>query len=86
MRTVLMMAGVGILAAAFAGAEVEMLDLDQVIALALERNPTLKSVEEQQVEADAAIREAWAEVYPQLDLNAGWNQNRNPARQPNNCA
>jgi len=50
-----------------------------VIQLALERNPTLKSVEQQQEEANAAIREAWADVYPQLELNAGWNQNRNPS-------
>jgi outer membrane protein TolC len=57
----------------------EILDLDKVIELALVRNPTLKSVEAQQDEADAAIREAWAEVYPQLDFNAGWNQNRNPS-------
>ena len=57
----------------------EVLDLDSVIQLALARNPTLKSVEAQQVEANAAIREAWADVYPQLDLDAGWNQNRNPS-------
>jgi len=59
--------------------DVDVLDLDSVIELALERNPTLKSVEEQQDQANAAIREAWADVYPQLDLNAGWNQNRNPS-------
>ena len=57
----------------------ETLDLDRVIRLALDRNPTLKSVEEQQDQADAAIREAWADVYPQFDLTAGWNQNRNPS-------
>lgn len=57
----------------------EVLDLDSVIRLALERNPTLKSVEAQQDEANAAIREAWADVYPQFDLSAGWNQNRNPS-------
>ena len=57
----------------------EILDLDSVIHLALERNPTLKSVEAQQQEADAAIREAWADVYPQLDFNVGWNQSRNPS-------
>ena len=57
----------------------EVLDLDSVVALALDRNPTLKSVEEQQDEANAAIREAWADVYPQLDFSAGWNQNRNPS-------
>ena len=57
----------------------EVLDLDNVIRLALDRNPTLKSVEEQQDQADAAIREAWADVYPQFDLNAGWNRNRNPS-------
>jgi outer membrane protein TolC len=56
-----------------------VLDLDAVIHLALERNPTLKSVEAQQDEANAAIREAWADVYPQLEFNAGWNQNRNPS-------
>ena len=57
----------------------ETLDLDLVIHLALARNPTLKGVEEQQDQANAAIREAWADVYPQLDFNAGWNQNRNPS-------
>jgi outer membrane protein len=57
----------------------EVLDLDSVIRLALDRNPALKSVEEQQDQADAAIREAWADVYPQFDLNAGWNQSRNPS-------
>lgn len=57
----------------------EVLDLDSVIQLALDRNPTLKSVEAQQQEANAAIREAWADVYPQLDATAGWNQNRNPS-------
>lgn len=57
----------------------EVLDLDNVIQLALDRNPTLKSVEAQQDEANAAIREAWADVYPQLDFIAGWNQNRNPS-------
>ena len=57
----------------------EVLDLDNVILLALARNPTLKSVEQQQQEANAAIREAWADVYPQFDLDAGWNQNRNPS-------
>ena len=60
-------------------AAAEVLDLDRVIQLALERNPTLKAVEAQQDEANAAIREAWSEVYPQLDLTGGWNQNRNPA-------
>ena len=59
--------------------ETEVLDLDNVIELALVRNPTLKSVEAQQQQADAAIREAWADVYPQFDLSAGWNQNRNPS-------
>ena len=59
--------------------ETEVLDLDNVIELALARNPTLKSVEQQQQEANAAIREAWADVYPQFDLGAGWNQNRNPS-------
>lgn len=57
----------------------EVLDLDSVVALALDRNPTLKSVEEQKDEASAAIREAWAEVYPQLDFSGGWNQSRNPS-------
>jgi outer membrane protein TolC len=61
------------------GEGAEVLDLDNVIQLALDRNPTLKSVEQQQEEAKAAIREAWADVYPQLDLSAGWNQNRNPS-------
>ncbi len=57
----------------------EVLDLDVVVRLALERNPTLKSVEAQQEEARAAIREAWADVYPQLDFGGGWNQSRSPA-------
>ena len=64
---------------AYPKAGTEVLDLDNVIQLALARNPTLKSVEQQQEEANAAIREAWADVYPQFDLNAGWNQNRNPS-------
>ena len=80
-RLILTCAVVVAMAAPRAGAEAdpELLDLDRVVELALERNPTLKAVEAQQDEADAAIREAWADVYPQLDLDAGWNQNRNPA-------
>ncbi len=57
----------------------QSLDLERVIALALERNPTLKSIEERRTEVEAGVREAWADAFPQLALRSSWNQSRNPS-------
>jgi outer membrane protein TolC len=57
----------------------EVLDLERVIAMALERNPTMKSIEEQRDEVEAGVREAWADVYPQLAFRGSWDRSRNPS-------
>jgi hypothetical protein len=41
----------------------EVLELDRVVELALERNPGLKAVEERRDEVQAGVREAWADAY-----------------------
>jgi outer membrane protein TolC len=60
-------------------AESEPLDVHAIVALALERNPALKSVEERQNEFDGGIREAKADAFPQLALRSSFSQNRNPS-------
>lgn len=55
------------------------LDLERAVALALERNPALKAVEEQIDEVAAGIEEARADALPQLALTSSWSQSRNPA-------
>ena len=57
----------------------EPLDVHVVVALALERNPALKSIEERQNELDGGIREAKADAFPQLALRSSWSQNRSPS-------
>ncbi|TNF75406.1 MAG: hypothetical protein EP299_06270 [Acidobacteria bacterium] len=57
----------------------EVLELDQVVEMALERNPALQAVEERRDEVQAGVREAWADAYPQLALRSSWNRSRNPS-------
>jgi outer membrane protein TolC len=59
----------------------EILDLDvhRVVELALERNPTLKAVEERQNELEGGISEAKADAFPQIALRSSFSQNRNPS-------
>jgi HAE1 family hydrophobic/amphiphilic exporter-1 len=57
----------------------EVLDLERAIDLALENNPFLKSVEERRNQVEAAVKEAWADVYPQLAFRGGFNRSRNPS-------
>ena len=61
-----------------AGAE-EVLDLARTINLALENNPFLKSIEERRTLVEAGIKEACADVYPQVAFRGGWNRSRNPS-------
>jgi outer membrane protein len=57
----------------------EVLELDRVVELALERNPGLKAVEERRDEVQAGVREAWADAYPQLAFRGSWGRSRNPS-------
>ncbi|MGB5892342.1 MAG: TolC family protein, partial [Thermoanaerobaculia bacterium] len=57
----------------------EVLELDQVVALALERNPGLQAVEERRDEVQAGVQEAWADAYPQLAFRSSWGRSRNPS-------
>ncbi len=57
----------------------EVLDLERAIDLALENNPFLKGVEETRHQVEAGVREAWADVYPQVAFRTGWNRSRNPS-------
>jgi len=55
------------------------LDLGRVVALALERNPALKAVEEQIDEVAGGVEEARADALPQLTATGSWSRSRNPA-------
>ncbi|MGB6851407.1 MAG: TolC family protein, partial [Thermoanaerobaculia bacterium] len=57
----------------------EVLELDRVVELALERNPGLKAVEERRDQVQAGVREAWADAYPQLAFRGSWGRSRNPS-------
>ena len=57
----------------------EVLELDQVVEMALERNPGLQAVEERRDQVEAGVREAWADAYPQLAFRGSWGQSRNPS-------
>ena len=57
----------------------EVLDLERAIDLALQNNPFLKSIEERRTQVEAGVREAWADVYPQVAFRGGWNRSRNPS-------
>lgn len=67
-----------LLVAPMAAAE-EVLDLERAIDLALQNNPFLKSIEERRTQVEAGVREAWADVYPQVAFRGGWNRSRNPS-------
>lgn len=67
-----------LLALPVAAAE-EVLDLERAIDLALQNNPFLKSIEERRHQVEAGVREAWADVYPQVAFRGGWNRSRNPS-------
>ena len=71
--------GVLCLLAVPAAATEEVLDLEKAIDLALQNNPFLKSVEERRNQVEAGVREAWADVYPQVSFRGGWNRSRNPS-------
>ena len=60
-------------------AAADPLDVHTVVALALERYPALKAVEERQNELDGGIKEAKADAFPQLALRTSFSQNRNPS-------
>jgi outer membrane protein TolC len=66
-------------ATAQAATTAETLELEQVVAYALEHNPGLAAAIEQRRELAGGLVEAWADAYPQLDLAAGWNRSRNPS-------
>jgi HAE1 family hydrophobic/amphiphilic exporter-1 len=55
------------------------LDLDRAVATALADNPGLRAVEALRGQVAGGIREARADAFPQLALNAGWGQSRSPA-------
>lgn len=56
-----------------------VLDLDRVVALALERNPALRAVVEQLDEVSAGVEDARADALPQVAVTASWSRSRNPA-------
>ena len=47
--------------------------LDQLLALASEQNPVLRSLKAQEVAAGAAVTAAKSDYLPSLSLNAGWS-------------
>ena len=71
--------GILCLLAVPAAATEEILDLEKAIDIALENNPFLKSVEERRNQVEAGVKEAWADVYPQVAFRGGWNRSRNPS-------
>jgi outer membrane protein TolC len=64
---------------AAAQAETVRVDLERAVALALAGNPALAAVEEQRHEVRGGVREARAEVFPQLTARASYAASRNPA-------
>ncbi len=54
-------------------------DLGDVVGRAWESNPAYLAVQEQLVEVQAGIDQAWSSAYPQITLKSNWNQSRNPA-------
>lgn len=60
-------------------ARAEVLDLERTVALALEGNPELRSVEARRGELEAAIREAVGEAFPEVSLVSSWSRSRNPS-------
>ncbi|MGB5294517.1 MAG: hypothetical protein WBP34_06170, partial [Thermoanaerobaculia bacterium] len=63
----------------WAAAAEEVLDLERAIDLALQNIPFLKSIVERRHQVEAGVREAWADVYPQVAFRGGWNRSRNPS-------
>lgn len=57
----------------------QLLDLERVVEVALERNPGLLAVEERRQEVAGGVQEVRADAYPQLDLVSSWSRSRNPA-------
>lgn len=67
-------------AAAAAGEEATLrLDLERVVALALEQNPALRAETERRLEVAGGVEEAGADAWPQIDLVGSWSRSRNPA-------
>lgn len=55
------------------------LDLESVVALALERNAALRAEGERREEVLAGVEEAAADAWPQIDVVSSWTRSRNPA-------
>ncbi|MDH3253484.1 MAG: TolC family protein [Acidobacteriota bacterium] len=68
-----------VMAGVSALADTGALDVHDVVAIALERNPALKAIEERLAELDGGIREARSDAFPQVALRSSWSQNRNPS-------
>jgi outer membrane protein len=60
-------------------ATAEELTLEQAIERALAGNPALRGVEEVRSEVEAGIREAKADVYPQVEAISFWSLSRSPS-------
>jgi outer membrane protein len=74
-------AGIGLVAALLvlvpevAAAQKRQLTIDDAVALALERNRELAEARLELEESRHQVREAWANVFPTLDLNASYTRN-----------
>jgi len=55
------------------------LNLDRAVTLTLEKNPLLQAIYEQRTQVEAGIGEAKSLAFPNVNLNAGYSQSRNPS-------
>ncbi|MEM1181228.1 MAG: TolC family protein [Acidobacteriota bacterium] len=62
-----------------AGSAGEALDLDRVIAMAIERNAGFRAEQARRAEVEGAVVETAADAWPQIEVVSGWNRSRNPS-------
>ncbi|MEM8993772.1 MAG: TolC family protein [Acidobacteriota bacterium] len=57
----------------------EALDLERVIALAIEHNAGFRAEQARRAEVEGAVVETAADAWPQVEVVSGWNRSRNPS-------